>query len=160
MSDAEQKECLSCKSLRGEESLSPGQTIYSGKFWQVEHAYPTSLRGWLVCVLKRHASALHELTKEEFIECAEIQHACAKIFRSMLECEKEYVACFAEGVGFNHIHFHIVARPKNLSEEARGPKVFTLLGKTAANPVPEKEIKDFCTMLKKEIGNFFIDKGM
>ncbi|MBI2888948.1 MAG: HIT family protein [Candidatus Liptonbacteria bacterium] len=157
MENAKQNPCLTCKSLRKEISLTPGEVIYSGTFWQVEHAYPTSVRGWLVCILKRHASALHELTKEEMRECAEIHHACVSALRKETGCEKEYSACFAEGAGFNHVHFHIIARPKDLPEDARGPHIFTLLGKKMESPVPEEEIASLCKTLKREVESFFVD---
>ena len=64
-------ECWTCKSNLGEKRISPGPTIYEGKYWLVEHAYPIKMIGWLVIVLKRHAEALHELTAH-FVSCSEI----------------------------------------------------------------------------------------
>src|SRR5437868_1940912 len=101
--------CLTCKSLRGEISLTPGEIIFSGTNWQVEHVYPTSIKGWLVCVLKRHATALHDLTDQEFAELATIERVASLALHKVLKSEKEYIVCFAEGEGFNHIHFHIIA---------------------------------------------------
>ena len=48
-------ECWSCPSLSGERRISPGPFIHDGRYWMVDHAYPTRLPGWLVLVLKRHA---------------------------------------------------------------------------------------------------------
>ena len=56
------EDCLTCLSNNGIRRISPGETIYSGKYWNVEHAYPSALLGWLVIVLKRHTGKLHELT--------------------------------------------------------------------------------------------------
>ena len=143
--------CLSCKSLRKEISLTPGEIIYSGTHWQIEHAYPTAVAGWLVCVLRRHTEALHELTVEEWQELAELQNACVKLLRKRIMCPKEYVACFAEGKGFNHIHFHIVARPEEVPEDARGPKVFSLLGQTAPRPLSPEVVQALCVQLKEDL---------
>jgi|SRR5215216_4255221 len=75
-------ECWTCKSNTGEKRISPGPTIFEGKYWLVEHAYPVKAIGWLIIVLKRHAEVLHELTAEEFTELAQIQvkltHFCMK----------------------------------------------------------------------------------
>jgi len=61
-------ECFTCQSISGEKRISPGPTIHTAKFWLVEHAYPGKLKGWLVLALKRHVQALHELTRDEFLE--------------------------------------------------------------------------------------------
>ena len=66
-------ECFSCRSISGDKRISPGPYIHEGNYWLVDHAYPTSLKGWLVIVLKRHVEALHELSQEEFKELADIQ---------------------------------------------------------------------------------------
>ena len=89
-------ECLSCLSLQGIQRISPGPIIYEGRSWVVEHAYPTSLKGWLVIVLKRHVEALHDLTREEFQELADIQYRLAQVMRFRASIEKEYMMCFAE----------------------------------------------------------------
>jgi len=54
--------CPVCRSNRGVERISPAPPVHEGRFWLVEHAYPCSLLGWLVIVLKGHAEALHDLT--------------------------------------------------------------------------------------------------
>src|SRR5690349_14753147 len=97
-------ECLSCLSLQGIQRISPGPIIYEGRSWVVEHAYPTSLKGWLVIVLKRHVEALHDLTHEEFRELADIQYRLAQVMQSRAAIEKEYMMCFAEAKHFHHIH--------------------------------------------------------
>ncbi|GHO79079.1 hypothetical protein KSD_68500 [Ktedonobacter sp. SOSP1-85] len=71
-------ECLSCLSLSGERSISPGPIVYEGTYWVVDHAYPTIHLGWLVILPRRHVEALHELSREEFLELAEIQYRLAQ----------------------------------------------------------------------------------
>jgi diadenosine tetraphosphate (Ap4A) HIT family hydrolase len=70
----------------------------------VEHAYPTQLLGWLVIVLRRHAEALHELTRDELLELASIQYDVIAELYAALHCQKEYLACYAELAHFQHIH--------------------------------------------------------
>jgi diadenosine tetraphosphate (Ap4A) HIT family hydrolase len=142
-------DCYTCRSISGERRISPGPTIYAGRYWMLEHAYPTRLKGWLVIVLKRHVEALHELTREEFIELGELQALAAWLLREILGCAKEYSVCFAEKEGFQHIHFHIVAIPHDLPPEIKGGKIFAMINVTEVEALPRDEIKAFCESLRK-----------
>ena len=142
--------CLTCLSNSGEKRISPGPMIYEGIYWYLEHAYPTSLKGWLVAVLKRHVEALHELTPEEFTELGIIQARATKLLFETLNCEKEYVMCLAEGEGFHHIHFHIVPKPRNLPDELKAARIFALLKVTAEEALPPQEVKAFCELLHEQ----------
>ena len=141
-------ECYTCKSNSGEKRISPGPTIFEGKYWFVEHAYPVKIIGWLVIVLKRHVEALHELTPEEFAELAQIQARLIPLLHEELRCEKEYVVCYAEMDHFRHIHFHVFAKPMNLPEELKGGGSFALLKVTPEAAVPSHEIILFCESLR------------
>jgi diadenosine tetraphosphate (Ap4A) HIT family hydrolase len=141
-------ECWTCKSNSGEKRISPGPTIFEGKYWLVEHAYPVKTIGWLVIVLKRHAEALHELTVEEFAELAQIQSKLTRFLFEELHCEKEYISCYAEAEHFYHIHFHVFAKPFNFPDELKGGKSFALLKVSAEDAVPSNEIIAFCEVLR------------
>ncbi len=141
-------DCYSCRSISGEKRISPGPIIYEGKYWIVDHAYPVGLKGWLVIVSKRHVESLHELTKEEFHEFADLLEKTTKILFQTLDCEKEYAMCLAEAEHFNHIHFHIVPKPKNLPPELKGAKVFSFLKVDKKDAVPPDEVKELCEKLK------------
>ena len=141
-------ECWTCKSNTGEKRISPGPTIFEGKYWLVEHAYPVKTTGWLVVVLKRHAEALHELTTEEFAELAQIQAKLVHFLYEELHCEKEYISCYAETEHFYHIHFHVFAKPFNFPDELKGGKSFALLKVSAEEAVPPDEIIAFCELLR------------
>ncbi len=141
-------ECWSCKSNSGEKRISPGPTIFAGKYWLVEHAYPVKMKGWLVIVLKRHAEALHELTADEFSELGQIQARLSRFLFEELNCEKEYVSCYAEMEHFRHIHFHMFARPQDFPKELIGGGSFALLKVTEEDAVPPNEIVAFCELLK------------
>jgi diadenosine tetraphosphate (Ap4A) HIT family hydrolase len=141
-------ECWTCTSNTGEKRISPGPTIFEGKYWLVEHAYPVKMIGWTVIALKRHAEALHELAVEEFLELAEIQSRLTRLLHESLNCEKEYVVCYAEMEHFHHIHFHVFAKPANLPDELKGGRSFGLLKVTPEEAVPPNEIIAFCELLR------------
>lgn len=141
--------CFACKSISGEKRISPGPFIYEGKYWIVDHAYPTKLLSWLVIVLKRHKEALHELTVEEYKELFILQEKTIKLLYSKLRSKKEYIACFSEGEHFKHIHFHIIPRSKNLSNSLMGPKIFSLL--TEKNPVPIEQVLKLSQKLRRKM---------
>jgi diadenosine tetraphosphate (Ap4A) HIT family hydrolase len=137
------EECYSCRSLSGEKRISPGPVIYTGQHWVIEHAYPCKMVGWLVLVLKRHAAALHELSREEFLELAELQEKTAKILHRELNTQKEYSMCLAEAEHFEHIHFHIVAKAVDLPKELKGTGIFAML-KGEEDLAVKEQIKQFC----------------
>ncbi len=116
-----ERQCLTCLSISGERRISPGPTIAGGRYWLLEHAYPCALKGWLVLVLRRHVAALHALTGDEFAEIATFLEKATRLLHRELDCEKEYVACFAEAEGFQHVHIHIVPRAGDLAHELQGP---------------------------------------
>ena len=141
-------ECWSCRSNTGEKRISPGPIIFEGQYWLVEHAYPVKRLGWIVIVLKRHAVALHELSTEEFVELGRIQAALMPLLHEELDCEKEYVSCYAETEHFHHIHFHVFARPAEFPDELKGGKSFALLKVTPDDGVPAAEIASFGERLR------------
>jgi diadenosine tetraphosphate (Ap4A) HIT family hydrolase len=144
-------ECLVCKSNSGEKRISPGPTIYEGKYWLVEHAYPTKVKGWLVIVLKRHAVSLHELREEEFTELGKIEFTIIKLLHSTLHSEKEYVSCYAEKGEFSHIHFHIFAKPSDLAKEYLGTNSFKFINISEDEAIPRKEIALLCNILREKM---------
>jgi diadenosine tetraphosphate (Ap4A) HIT family hydrolase len=143
-------ECWTCKSNSGEKRISPGPTIFEGKYWFVEHAYPVKTIGWVVIVLKRHAEALHELSTGEFTELAQIQDRLIHLLHAELHCEKEYISCYAEMEHFRHIHLHVFAKPSNLPDELKGGGSFALLKGSAEEAVAPEEIIAFCELLRNK----------
>ena len=131
-------ECLTCLSLSGARRISPGPFIYQGTYWVVDHAYPTTHLGWLVILPRRHVEALHELSKEEFQELAEIEYRLVQVMHTDPSTQKEYLMCFAEGEEFHHVHFHVVPKPFDL------PRVFGLLAVDEEHAIPAQELKAFC----------------
>jgi diadenosine tetraphosphate (Ap4A) HIT family hydrolase len=140
-------ECYVCPSVSGARRISPGATIHDGRYWMVEHAYPTAHPGWLVIVLKRHAEALHELSTAELAELGALQAQTVRALAAVLGSHKEYVACYSEGEHFHHIHVHVVARPADLPPEQRGPRSFTLLDVTPEAALSPERIRALCDTL-------------
>jgi len=140
--------CRVCRSISGEAPISPGPAIFDGRFWKLDHAYPPRLPGWLVIVLKRHAVALHDLTRSEYQELAIIQAGAVRALHQELGCAKEYVACFAELEEFAHLHIHIIPRPVHLPNELKGTHIFEMIHVTAAEATSPAEIKQLCKYLR------------
>lgn len=143
--------CNTCLSIQGIIPLFPESKMYDGKYWIVEHAYPVLIRGWIVIILKRHVQALHELTAEEFQELAILQGKIAKVLNTELNSSKEYSVCFAEGPGFNHIHFHMISRTQEISEELRGDKIFAMLKTDVEQSLTKEQILPLCEKIRAEL---------
>jgi len=143
------QDCQSCMSNSGKKRISPSEPIWKGKYWLVEHAYPCGMEGWLVLLPDRHVNAMHELTDKEMKEFGEIFPKLSTALHKILDNEKEYVMQLAEGEGFNHVHFHVIAKPKNLPKKYRSTGIFTL--KNDVESLPENVIKDFCKLMEEEL---------
>lgn len=121
-------DCRTCLAVAGEISLTEGPRIDLDPHWMVEHCHPVSTPGWFVLVLKRHARALHDLSDDE---ATSLGHWLPRISRAMHRatgCEVEYVIQLAEGPGFHHVHFHLMARGDDWPDRVRGPRVFDAFG--------------------------------
>jgi diadenosine tetraphosphate (Ap4A) HIT family hydrolase len=146
--DSSPPQCLSCLGLAGTPRVSPGPPIYVGRHWQVEHAYPSKMVGWLVIVLRRHAIALHELSSEEFMELGTVLELTVRALHEKLGSAKEYAACYAEAKGFEHIHFHVVPRAHDMPEELLGAGSFELLRVSRAEAADPAAVRVFCESLQ------------
>lgn len=144
-------DCLTCLNLSGERRISPGLIIYEGTHWIVDHAYPTTHLGWLVVLPKRHVEALHELTKEEFLELAEIEYRLVQVMGREPGVQKEYVMCFSEGEGFHHMHFHVVPKPGDLPAHLKGPRIIELLKVSREEAIPAPELTAFCEEFTRQL---------
>jgi diadenosine tetraphosphate (Ap4A) HIT family hydrolase len=134
------EQCRSCQALQGIISLTNAPRILETPYWVIEHAHPTSIKGWLVLVLNRHCKALHDLTSEEFAAVGRLLPLACQALHETLHTEKEYVLQLAEGQGFHHVHFHIIARLPEWPETLRGPRVFAGLGEQVVNPLSSEEL--------------------
>ncbi len=91
------------------------------------HSFNSALEGWLVLVLRRHVTAVDDLTEEEARELGSLLRRSSGALREELGCPKTYVMQFSEADGFTHLHFHVVPRPVELPIEHRGSGIFHYL---------------------------------
>jgi hypothetical protein len=63
---------------------------------------------------------------------------------------KEYAVCFAEKEHYQHIHFHIVAKPHDLPDEFKGTQIFAMINVTEAEALPREEVAAFCEELRSK----------
>jgi len=150
--------CLSCDSNLGIKRISPGDPIYKGNYWIVEHAYPSGVLGWNVIVLLRHCEKLHELSLEEWTELAKIQEAVTKSMHKIGKLEKEYLACFAEVEGFKHIHFHVIPKREDLPNEFVGTKSFQYLKVGIEESIKENTIIEYCSEMRNDIEKYMKER--
>lgn len=106
------------------------ERLYVDDHWRCSHGW-SSLPGWLVFTLRRHAVALHELTADEGVAMGRLQQAAAVALRAEVGCEKTYVMLFAEHPDY-HLHFHVVPRMAWFAEGDFAGDVFRFLD--AAEP--------------------------
>jgi diadenosine tetraphosphate (Ap4A) HIT family hydrolase len=143
--------CYTCLSNSGEKRISPGKTIFNGNYWIVEHSYPTGLLGWIVIVLKRHCEELNELNDDEWNELNTIQRKIIKLLHTKLDTTKEYIACFAEAEGFKHIHFHVIPRTNEMTDDFAGTKAFKYLKLIECDRINENRVIELCNDLYNEM---------
>lgn len=141
-------ECVTCRALAGEVVLTNGPRLELDDHWRVEHCHPVAVPGWLVLVLRRHARSLHELTEDESSALGRWLAVLPKALHHATGCEIEYVMQLAEGQGFHHVHFHVVARGAMWNPEWTGPAVFGALG--VSDPVSAEDV----TQIVNAVGTY------
>ena len=139
--------CPICQALSSENRRLPGLTLYAGRYWVVEHAYPVKLTGWLTIVLKRHAEALPDLTDGEFEELAALQKLTGQALHETFGCAKEYGISLAETEGFRHLHYHVVAHAPDLPPALQGTRVFQMFRAGEGEALSPAAIQTFCQHL-------------
>ena len=121
--------CRSCLFVqRRDAGLAPdGDAIARFAHWDVVHAMATSVEGWLVLVLRRHLTALADLSQAEAAELGLLVRSASQALAEVVGCEKTYMAQFAEHPDHQHVHVHVVPRPAGSPPEHLGPAVFQRL---------------------------------
>jgi len=94
----------------------------------VAHAFNANLEGWLVVLPRRHVLSIDEFDDVEAAELGPLLRGVTAALRAATGCEKSYVLLLAESEGFEHVHFHVVPRGKDLPVAYRGSRIFGLLG--------------------------------
>ncbi len=135
---------------RGEAAL--WDSLFRTAFWDVVHGQGTSLPGWIVLVLRRHAKAVADLTREEAMEMGSLVLDVSKALPNIVDCEKTYVVQFAEHPLHPHVHVHVIPRAVEMSADERGPAVFSAhLGVNPDREVPEPEKNRIALALRKAL---------
>ncbi len=129
------KTCKTCELIaRRNAGVAPlWDSIFRTPYWDVVHSYDTALPGWLVLVVRRHITAVDELTNIEAIELGQLIRRTSLALKEVTCCQKTYVIQFAESVEHPHVHFHIIPRMVNQPDNRHSTQIFGYLG------VPEEE---------------------
>ena len=118
--------------------------------WDVVHSYDSSLEGWLVLVVRRHITAVADLTDAEARELGPLIKGVSGALHDAVGCEKTYVAQFAEHPDHPHVHVHVIPRAPDLAETARGPGIFGhAFG--GGEPVPEARRNEIAAVVRRHL---------
>ena len=120
-------------------------------YWDVAHSFNTSLPGWLVLVLHRHAEAVDELNEEEARELGRLILHTSRALKEITGCLKTYVMQFAEAQGHPHVHFHIVPRMADMPEDHRSTKVFAYLGVPDEERLSQEEMNRIAQQVREKL---------
>jgi len=118
----------------------------------VVHCYGTSVEGWLVLVCRAHRPALADLTDAEAAELGPLLKRTSTALREHLRAVKTYAVQFAEHPRHPHVHVHVIPRPADLPEEARGPRIFDRLGVPDADAVTEDRMNEIAALVAGHFG--------
>lgn len=142
-------QCQACELVdRRDAGLAPAwDAIARSPGWDVAHSFDTSVEGWTVLVLRRHAASIAELTDQEAAELGPLLKAVSQGLVAVTGCEKAYVAQFAESPLHRHVHFHVVPRAADLPEDQRGPRIFARLGRPEGERVSEARMEAIAAAL-------------
>jgi diadenosine tetraphosphate (Ap4A) HIT family hydrolase len=130
----------------------PWDLIVRTAGWDLAHADSTSVEGWLVLVLRRHVTAVAELTGGEAAELGPLVARVSRALHDVVGCTKTYVVQFAEHPDHPHVHVHVIPRSRDLPDEHQGPRVFGLLGVPEVRWVPEARRNAIAADVRRHLG--------
>lgn len=148
---AADSECYSCDRNAEFDELPPRERVAADDLWRVAHAFDSVLPGWLILLPRRHVTTLAELTDAEAAGLGGWQVRLSRALAAVTGCAKTYVAQFADGPGFAHVHFHVVPRQPDLPAELLGPRIFRLLGPQDRAHVGEQDRDQLALALAAEL---------
>ena len=150
------KKCKACELVaRRDMGIAPvWDSILRTQFWDVVHCDDTALLGWIVVVARRHMEAIDELTQAEALELGLLLRKVSIALKQITNCTKTYVMQFAESEGYEHVHFHVVARMPDLPEEHQSVRIFKLHGVSEEERLSEERMNGFSVLLRQ-----FLDSG-
>jgi diadenosine tetraphosphate (Ap4A) HIT family hydrolase len=143
-------ECVTCSLVArrdaGEAPL--WDAIARTEHWDVVHAFGTSLEGWLVLVVRRHLTAVGDLSDAEATELGPLITCASRALQAVVGCAKTYVVQFAEHPQHPHVHVHVIPRASDLPDEHKGPRVFGLIGVPDEDAVPEPRMDEIASRIR------------
>jgi len=121
--------------------------------WDVVHAYGTSIEGWMVLVVRRHITAVAELTDEEARDMGPLIKRVSRALQDVVGCAKTYVAQFAEHPLHPHVHVHVIPSSPDQADELRGPGVFNALGVPEDQCVREDRMNEIADAVLRHLNS-------
>lgn len=138
---------LTAKRKSGEAPL--WDNIYQTDYWDVVHAYNSTLAGWMVLVSRRHIEALDEMSEGEAVEVGSLIRRVSVALKQVVGCAKTYVIQFAEHPQHPHVHFHIVPRMADQPDERRSTKIFGYLGASEDERIDETMMNELGLQIRE-----------
>lgn len=140
-------DCYPCRQQQAGEPA-PREDVIHTEHWRVAHAFNSTLPGWLVLVPTRHVTAFAQLSAEAAAELGPLIRELSIALADVTDCVKTYVMQFAEAEGFAHLHIHLVPRTADQPDDAKGPRVFSLLSDDESQWLPEGTRDDVSLRLR------------
>jgi diadenosine tetraphosphate (Ap4A) HIT family hydrolase len=146
-------ECVTCELVRRRDrgEAPPWDRIGRTAYWDVVHAFGTAVEGWMVLVVRRHITAVAEMSDEEAIELGPLVKEVSRAAQQVLGCAKTYVVQFAEHRNHPHVHVHVIPRAADLPDEHQGPRIFGLLGVPDDQAVSEMRMNQLAEQLRADL---------
>jgi diadenosine tetraphosphate (Ap4A) HIT family hydrolase len=117
-------------------------------YWDVVHAYNTALPGWLVLVVRRHITAVAEMTDAEAAELGNLLRRVSLALQKVTGCSKTYVVQFAEQAEHPHVHFHVIPRMVDQPDEYKSTRIFNLLGVPPSERITEEQMNEIAQRIQ------------
>ena len=145
--------CRTCELLaRRDDGAAPlWDCIQRTERWDVVHATGTSIEGWIVLVVRRHITAVAEMTDAEAAELGPLVKAVSAALHEVVGCVKTYVVQFAEHELHPHVHVHVIPRRADQPDDLQGPRVFTALGVPDDQCVPEARMNAIAAAMRERL---------
>ncbi|MEW6239915.1 MAG: HIT family protein [Chloroflexota bacterium] len=145
--------CKTCELIaRRNAGVAPlWDSIHRTPYWDVVHSYDTALLGWLVLVVRRHITAVDELTDAEAIELGQLVRRTSIALKVITGCVKTYVIQFAERADHPHVHFHIIPRMADQPENRHSTRIFGYLGVSEEERVSQEAMNALAAKVREAL---------
>jgi diadenosine tetraphosphate (Ap4A) HIT family hydrolase len=146
-------DCHTCELVarRDAGGAPPWDRILRTPLWDVAHAFGTAVEGWIVLVLRRHVTAIADLTEQEAGDLGLLIRDVSRALHATTGCAKTYIAQFAEHPQHRHVHVHVIPRDPDLDDEQRGPRIFGRLGVPEDRCVPEDRMNQIAESMARHL---------